>query len=497
MTTPSIPQHHHWFFYIWTLWSQLSQYLDVIAASNEHVTCDMWNGWICLLSKWSQNPDFSCHQNTQLFWVWSANSFVGEYNSQGIFQLVLLMMAVVMMAPLTKGEIRWNLWLAMSWVGGREQVGALRSWQPALQSRSITTILRQMHLRSSLLELSPGGDIWDQRGNLGRSGVASSAAPLLPDQKGGKFIWVTTNQQCHSTHIKSSHQPRNWVLRSFLGYNMICLQDWGSSILKLRFLNLDSTIRLQVWAFRIPYPKKQDWGSWNLRMWYILDWFWGFIILWYIILSIVEGREINIVRAGQHLNWIYPTKAHMATTLKLPSQTSSTAPGQAPLRSLTGGWDKGGEKWWLALKRNSAKWTKRQSSDIEAHIGGCSTLSWRAHLIQHSFYSAAYIEQCIEPGRSHFTFCVCVLWICVSVHLCTYLQCVEPGGSYFPASSTIIRPASSPPLSQAIILCSAKSTKLTPTKLQRVQVHTHTQKIVLLESRLAIFVVHCSPSNST
>ena len=59
-------------------------------------------------------------------------------------------------------------------------------------------------------------------------------------------------------------------------------------------------------------------------------------------------------------------------------------------------------------------------------------------------YSAAYIEQCIEPGRSHFTFCVCVLWICVSVDLCT-LQCVEPGGSYFPASSTIIRPASSPP----------------------------------------------------
>ena len=171
---------------------------------------------------------------------------------------------------------------------------------------------------------------------------------------------------------------------------------------------------------------------------------------------------MNTERTGQHL-WTdnNPQK------LILPPHWNCyhTAPGQAPLPSLTGGWDKGGEKWWLALKRNSAKWTKRQSSDIEAHIGGCSTLSWRAHLIQHVFFSATYIEQYIDAGRSHFTFCVCVLWICVSVHLFIYLQCVEPGGSYFPASSTIIRPASSPPLSQAIILCSAKSTKLTPTKL--------------------------------
>ena len=138
-----------------------------------HVTCER-TGYV-YYTNGGQNPDFSCHQNSQLFGVWSAYSFVGKHNSQGILQQILLMMAVVMMAPLTKGEIRWNLWLAMSWVGGREQVGALRSWQPALQS-SITTILRQMHLRSSLLVLSPG-DIWDQRGNLGRSGVASSAAP--------------------------------------------------------------------------------------------------------------------------------------------------------------------------------------------------------------------------------------------------------------------------------------------------------------------------------
>ena len=110
------------------------------------------------------------------------------------------------------------------------------------------------------------------------------------------------------------------------------------------------------------------------------------------------------------------------------------------------------------------------------------------------FYSAAYIQQCFEPGRSHFTFCVCVLWICVSVHLCT-LQCVEPGGSYFPASSTIIRPASSPPSlsSHYSLLCQVNQAH----SYQWAQVHTHTQKIVLLESRLAIFVLHCSPSNST
>ena len=221
---------------------------SIISISGRHCclkwACDMWKGWICLLSKMEVKTLISViTKTTNFFGVWSANSFVGEHKSQGIFQQILLMIAVVMMAPLTKGEIRWNLWLAMSWVGGREQVGALRSWQPALQSSSITTILRQMHLRSSLLELSPG-DIWDQRGNLGRSGVASSAAPLLPDQKGGKFIWVTSNQQCHSTHIKSSHQPWNWVLRSLLGKNVICLQDWGSFILGRRFLNPDSIMCL-------------------------------------------------------------------------------------------------------------------------------------------------------------------------------------------------------------------------------------------------------------
>ena len=116
---------------------------------------------------------------------------------------------------------------------------------------------------------------------------------------------------------------------------------------------------------------------------YILDWVWGFIIPCYIFLLLVNWCKMNTERTGQHL-WTdnNPQK------LILPPHWNChhTAPGQAPLPSLTGGWDKGGEKWWLALKRNSAKWTKRQSSDIEAHIGGCSTLSWRAHLIQHSFF---------------------------------------------------------------------------------------------------------------
>ena len=89
-------------------------------------------------------------------------------------------------------------------------------------------------------------------------------------------------------------------------------------------------------------------------------------------------------------------------------------------------------------------------------------------------YSAAYIEQCIEPGRSHFTFCVCVLWICVSVDLCT-LQCVEPGGSYFPASSTIIRPASSPPLSLKPLFFALPSQASSLLPSSNISAHTYTK----------------------
>ena len=56
MTIPSTPQHHHWCFDIWTLWSQLSQYLDVIAASNEHVTCE--RAGFVYYPKWRSKPWF-------------------------------------------------------------------------------------------------------------------------------------------------------------------------------------------------------------------------------------------------------------------------------------------------------------------------------------------------------------------------------------------------------------------------------------------------------
>ena len=105
----------------------LESIMSISGVSGSHCclkwACDMWQwkGWICLLSKMEVKTLISViAKTTNCFGVWSANSFVGEHNSQGIFQKILLMIAVVMMAPLTKGEIRWNLWLAMSWVGGRE-----------------------------------------------------------------------------------------------------------------------------------------------------------------------------------------------------------------------------------------------------------------------------------------------------------------------------------------------------------------------------------------
>ena len=121
---------------------------------------------------------------------------------------------------------------------------------------------------------------------------------------------------------------------------------------------------------------------------------------------------MNFERTGQHL-WTdnNPQK------LILPPHwiCYHTAPGQALLRSLTGGWDKGGEKWWLALKRNSAKWTKRQSSDIEAHIVGCSTLSWRAHRIQHSFLQRG-IHRTVHRTRqvTFHLLCLCFVNMCFS-----------------------------------------------------------------------------------
>ena len=169
---------------------------------------------------------------------------------------------------------------------------------------------------------------------------------------------------------------------------------------------------------------------------------------------------MNTERTGQHL-WTdnNPQK------LILPPHWNCyhTAPGQAPLPSLTGGWDKGGEKWWLALKRNSAKWTKRQSSDIEAHIGGCSTLSWRAHLIQHVFLARTSNSASNRAGHTSpfvFVFCEyvfqCICALCSVLNQAGHISPPPPQLSVLPPLL---------PLSQAIILCSAKSTKLTPTKL--------------------------------
>ena len=204
-------------------WQSISQILspDNINLSFDSwivyidMTCDMWNGWIFITSKpwfWLF-PD--CLKTLNFFLGLKCIFLCRRAQEPGNLSADLVDDSSGYDGASDKGrdQVKPVTGNVVSW--GEEQVGALRSWQPALQ-RSITTILRQMHLRSSLLVLSPG-DIWDQRGNLGRSGVASSAAPLLPDQKGGKFIWVTSNQQCHSTHIKSSHQPWNWVLRSFLG----------------------------------------------------------------------------------------------------------------------------------------------------------------------------------------------------------------------------------------------------------------------------------------